>query len=235
MSKSTDTGNQESNSRKTKSLLQKELVASEIRYLRLFESAKDGVLILDAKTGKIVDVNPFLIDLLGYSREEFIEKSIWEIGTFKDIYENKEKFLELQQKEYVRYDELPLVTSAGGVIHVEFVSNVYLVNDNKVIQCHIRDITARKKAEAVLEKTANELAEIKKSADELNKFTEDIIDTVAEPLLAIDKDLRVIKASRSFYKFFKVTAEETIGKPIYELGNHQWDIPKLKELLEEII
>ena len=54
-------------------------------------------------------------------------------------------------------------------------------------------------------------------------------------MLAIDKDLRVIKASRSFYKFFKVTHEETIGKLIYELGNHQWDIPKLKELLEEII
>ncbi|MDA3943055.1 MAG: PAS domain S-box protein [Bacteroidetes bacterium] len=235
MSKSTDTGNQESNSRKTKSLIQKELFASEIRYRRLFESAKDGILILDPETGKITDVNPFLIEMLGYSREEFIEKSIWEIGTFQYIYENKEKFLELQQEEYVRYDELPLVTSAGHVIHVEFVSNVYLVNDNKVIQCQIRDITARKKAEAVLEKTANELAEIKKSADELNRFTEDIIDTVAEPLLAIDKDLRVIKASRSFYKFFKVTAEETIGKPIYELGNHQWDIPKLKELLEEII
>ncbi|MFO7999895.1 MAG: PAS domain S-box protein, partial [Marinilabilia sp.] len=220
---------------KKKSILRKELYASEICYRRLFESAKDGILILDAETGKIVDVNPFLIDLLGYTKNEFIEKSIWEIGAFQDIIENKDKFLELQQSEYVRYEDLPLETSDGRKIHVEFVSNVYLVENHKVIQCSIRDITARKDTEAVLEKTRKELAEIKKTADEFYKFTENIIDAVREPLLAIDEDLRVVKASRSFYNFFKVTAEETIGKLIFELGNHQWDIPKLKELLEEII
>jgi PAS domain S-box-containing protein len=212
-----------------------ELYASETRYRCLFQSTKDGILILDADTGKIVDVNPFLIDLLGYSKNEFIEKSIWDIGAFQDIIENKEKFLELQQKEYLRYDDLPLETSNGSKINVEFVSNVYLANNFKVIQCQIRDITARKEAEAVLEKTRKELAEIKKTTDELNKLTENIVDTVREPLLAIDKSLRVIKASRSFYEFFKVTATETIGKHIYQLGNRQWDIPRLKELLEEII
>ena len=227
--------NPEKEKGKEKSNLKEALIASEIRYRRLFESAKDGILILDALTGMIVDVNQFLIDLLGYSKKEFIEKSIWEIGAFQDIIENKDKFMELQQSEYVRYEDLPLETSDGSRIHVEFVSNVYLVNNHKVIQCSIRDITARKETEAVLEKTGKELAEIKKTADELNEFTENIIDTVREPLLAIDEDLRVIKASRSFYNFFKVTAGETIGKLIYELGNHQWDIPKLKELLEKII
>lgn len=235
MKKPIVTDNQEKKSIKKKSDLTAELYASETRYRRLFESAKDGILILDAETGKIVDVNPFLIELLGYTKEEFIEKSIWDIGTFQNIFENKEKFLELQQKEYARYEDLPLVTSDGREILVEFVSNVYLVKNNKVIQCQIRDITARKETEAALEKTRIELTEIKKTADELNKFTENVIDTIREPLLAIDKNLRVIKASRSFYKFFKVTAKETIGKLIYELGNHQWDIPKLKELLEEII
>ncbi len=121
--------------------------ASEIRYRRLFESAKDGILILDAKTGKIMEVNPFLIDLLGYSREQFIEKAIWEIGFFKDIVANKDKFLELQEKEYVRYEDLPLETADGRKINVEFVSNVYLVNNLKVIQCSIRDNTARKMAD----------------------------------------------------------------------------------------
>ncbi|MCA1760777.1 MAG: PAS domain S-box protein, partial [Bacteroidales bacterium] len=235
MRKSTAKGNQSEIHKKEKSVLQEELVASELRYRRLFESTKDGILILDAETGKIVDVNPFLIDLLGYSKNEFIEKFIWEIGAFQDIIENKEKFLELQQTEYVRYEDLPLETTDGSKILVEFISNVYFVNNDKVIQCQIRDITARKETEAILEKTRKELAEIKKTADELNKFTENVIDTVREPLLAIDKDLRVIKASRSFYNFFMVTAEETIGKLIYELGNHQWDIPKLKELLENII
>ena len=99
---------------------------SETRYRRLFESAKDGVLILDAESGMITDVNPFLIDLLGYKKETFIDKEIWEIGFFKDIAANKDKFLELQQMRYVRYDNLPLETFDGRMINVEFVSNVYI-------------------------------------------------------------------------------------------------------------
>ncbi|MCX6162943.1 MAG: PAS domain-containing protein, partial [Ignavibacteriae bacterium] len=111
---------------------------SEIRYRRLFESSKDGILLLDAETGKIADVNPFLIELLGYSRDQFVEKAIWEIGFFKDIVANKDKFSELQQKEYVRYENLPLETADGRKINVEFISNLYSANNIKVIQCQIR-------------------------------------------------------------------------------------------------
>ena len=128
----------------------KALIASEIRYRRLFESAKDGILILDAETGKIVDVNPFLIDLLGFSYEQFIEKAIWEIGSFKDIFSNYEKFLELQKNEYVRYHDLPIVTNTGRKIHVEFVSNVYSADNENVIQCNIRDISQRIEIETAL-------------------------------------------------------------------------------------
>ena len=128
----------------------KALIVSEARYRRLFESAKDGILILDAETGKIMDVNPFLIKMLGYSKEQFIEKVIWEIGFFKDIAANRDKFIELQQKKYVRYEDLPLETADGRQINVEFVSNVYLANKKKVIQCNIRDITKRKRAEELL-------------------------------------------------------------------------------------
>jgi two-component system CheB/CheR fusion protein len=120
---------------------------SETRYRRLFESAKDGILILSLETGKIIDVNQFLIDLLGYSKEQFIEKAIWEIGFFKDIIANKDKFLELQQMGFVRYENLPLETADGRKINVEFVSNVYLIGHYEVIQCNIRDITERKQAE----------------------------------------------------------------------------------------
>ena len=121
------------------------LRASETRYRRLFEAAHDGILILDAETGQIVDANPFLIDLLGFTREEFLGKKIWEIGLFKDVVANKDNFEELQRKESIRYENLPLETADGQNIAVEFVSNVYMVNDKKVIQCNIRDITERKK------------------------------------------------------------------------------------------
>ncbi len=134
------------------------LIASEIRYRRLFESAQDGILILDAETGMIVDVNPFLMMLLDYSKEQFIQKAIWEIGVFNDVIANYDKFLELQQKGYVRYENLPLKTSSGKVIHVEFVSNVYLVNESRVIQCNIRDISRRILADEALIK-AKDLAE----------------------------------------------------------------------------
>ncbi len=111
---------------------------SETRYRRLFETSQDGVLILDAETGMIMDVNPYMIDMLGYTKSQFFEKAIWEIGALKDIIANKEKFLELQQKEFLRYQDLPLNTMDGKKINVEFISNVYLVGDTKVIQCQIR-------------------------------------------------------------------------------------------------
>lgn len=120
---------------------------SEARYRRLFETAQDGILILNAQTGSITDVNPFLIKLLSYSREEFLGKQLWDIGLFKDIEASKEAFKELQAKEYVRYEDLPLRTRSGETINVEFVSNVYGVDGEQVIQCNIRDITKRKHAE----------------------------------------------------------------------------------------
>ena len=126
---------------------QDELIVSELRYRRLFESFKDGILIVSPVTGLITNVNPYLIDLLGYSFEEFIGKELWEIGTFKDIIANKEKFEELLEKQYVHYENLPLKTADGREIWVEFVSNVYEVDHRQVIQCNIRNITERKQAE----------------------------------------------------------------------------------------
>jgi len=127
-----------------------ELRASEIRYRRLFETAKDGILILDADTGRITDVNPFLKDLLGYSHTELLGRLLWEIGPFRDIAASRDAFGKLQRKKYIRYDNLPLETKGHRHRHVEFVSNVYRVNGTKVIQCNIRDITARYRAEQAL-------------------------------------------------------------------------------------
>ena len=125
---------------------------SEKRYRRLFESAKDGILILDADTGKVVDVNPFLTRLLGYSYDALCGKHLWEIGVFNDIAASKEAFQTLRDHEYIRYEDLPLKTRNGEPIDVEFVSNVYQVDNNRVIQCNIRDITERKRAEERIRK-----------------------------------------------------------------------------------
>jgi PAS domain S-box-containing protein len=123
------------------------LRASETSYRRLFEAAKDGILILDVDTGRITDVNPFLFHLLGFSRDEMIGKTVGELSPFKDIESNKVMLERLQKDGYVRYENLPLETRDGKHIAVEFVSNVYQAGDHKVIQCNVRDITERKNAE----------------------------------------------------------------------------------------
>lgn len=139
--------------RESRDSIVQNLKDSELRYRRLFESAQDGILILDAETGMIEDVNPFLINMLGYSREEFVEKKLWEVGAFRDIEASQIAFETLQENEYIRYEDLPLKAKDGRLIQVEFVSNVYLVDDEKVIQCNIRDITSRKKIEEALVKS----------------------------------------------------------------------------------
>ena len=136
---------------------------SELRYRRLFEAAQDGILILDAGTGLVEDVNPYLIIMLGYTRTEFIKKKLWEVGAFKDVEASKDAFEALQENEYIRYDDLPLKAKGGWLVPVEFVSNVYMVGNEKVIQCNIREITERKRADAALresEKRYHELARI---------------------------------------------------------------------------
>ncbi len=144
---------------------QETLKVSEVRYRRLFETAQDGILLLEADTGSITDVNPFLMDMLGYTFQDLVGKRLWEIGLFDDIAESKAAFASLQSSGYIRYEDLPLRTREGERREVEFVSNVYRINGEKVIQCNIRDITDRKRVEKERERLIGELqqalAEIK--------------------------------------------------------------------------
>ncbi len=127
-----------------------ELKVSELRYRRLFETAQDGILIIDFASGKIQDVNPFLLDLLGYTKEELIGKALWEIGAIVDKAAAISAFDVLKEESYIRYEDLPLKSKHGNIINVEFVSNAYVVDNIRVIQCNIRDISARKKIETEL-------------------------------------------------------------------------------------
>ena len=124
-----------------------DLKKSELQYRRLFETAQDAILILDGDTGKIIDANRFILDMLGYSLEYFVGKHLWELGFIKDKTLAQRAFTELQTNSYIRYEDLPLETKDGRSIDVEFVSNAYLVGDKKIFQCNIRDITERKRAD----------------------------------------------------------------------------------------
>ena len=171
----------------------KALMASELRYRRLFESAKDGILILEAETGMILDVNPFLRTLLGYSHEEFLGKRVWDLGFLRELIPNVENFQELMAKGYIRYENLPLKTASGKRIEVEFVSNVYMVEGQPVIQCNIRDITERVRdreelfaLNASLEELVRErTAQLQAANQELEAFAFSISHDLKAPLRAI--------------------------------------------------
>jgi PAS domain S-box-containing protein len=134
-----------------------DLALSETRYRRLFETAQDGILLVDPVTRQVFDANPFLTDLLGYSRAELVGKELWEIGLFRDAEASKGAFRTLREGGYIRYEDLPLQAHDGRHIEVEFVSNVYPVGGTEVIQCNIRDVTDRKRAEAALQATHDQL------------------------------------------------------------------------------
>jgi PAS domain S-box-containing protein len=140
---------------------------SELRYRRLFEAARDGILIVDPLTRKIVDINPFLLEFLGYTYSEIIGKELYQIGLLKDEATSQAAFSELLQYGYVRYEDLPLLTKDGRKVDVEFVSNLYPEGDRQIIQCNVRDIAARKRADAALRQSEERFKLVARAVSEV--------------------------------------------------------------------
>jgi PAS domain S-box-containing protein len=192
---------------------------SELRYRRLFETAQDGILLVDFETGMIVDVNPFLIKMLDYSKEDFLKKYLWEVGVFKDIAASKVKFKALQKKKYIRFENLPLETKSGKKINVEFVSNAYKVDDETVIQCNIRDITDRKKTEELLKISNLRFEEL------FNNMTGGV---VVYDAIDNGNDFIIKDFNHGAEKIEKISKEKILGKRITEVFKGAKDFGILK-------
>ena len=123
---------------------------SETRYRRLFEAAHDGVLIVDTHTGKIIDANPFMTTLLSCTHDQMIGKELYEIGFLADAQASRDMFETLKAAGQMRYESRPLQNRDGNAREVEVVANLHEENGHSVIQCNVRDITERKRAEVAL-------------------------------------------------------------------------------------
>ncbi len=167
---------------------------SEVSYRRLFEAARDGILILDIDTGRIADVNPFLVELLGFSRDEMMGKTVGELSPFKDILSNQLMLERLQREGYVRHENLPLETRDGRHIAVEFVSNVYQAGDKQVIQCNVRNITERKEAE--------------KALLESGRFNRATLDALDAHLAVLDKDGKILATNQAWREFAEANSAD---------------------------
>lgn len=188
---------------------------SEVRYRRLFETAKDGILILDANTGRILDANPFMTELLGYSPGEFLGKELWEIGLFSDKSESEAAFRELQQQGYVRYDHLPLETKNGKKIEVEFVSNVYHVDHRYVAQCNIRDTSERSRLARQTKEQAEALADLHRRKDEFLAMLSHELRNPLAPLLNAVQLLRLQRDESGLQQRARAIIERQLGQLVH--------------------
>ncbi len=176
------------------------LCVSETRCRRLFDAAREGVLLLDPATRKITDANPFIIQLLGFTLEEFVGKELWEIGLRKDQQASQETFRALLRKSYVCYEDLPLQSKSGRTREVEVVINLYLEGAHPVVQCNVRDITDRKRVEQELMaakseinrqavelqiKVAEHTIQLRQTISELEAFSFSISHDMRSPLSAM--------------------------------------------------
>jgi len=186
-----------------------DLKTSELRYRRLFQTAQDAILILDGDTGEVIDANKFILDMLGYPLEYFVGKHLWELGFIKDKSIAQHAFTELKTNGYIRYEDIPLEKNDGQGFNVEFISNVYLVGDTKIIQCNIRDITDKKLVQDALRASETRYRRL--------------FETAQDGILILDEETGTIVDANKFIL-------EMLGYPLeYFVGKHLWELGFIKD------
>ena len=181
---------------------QKAITVSEVRYRRLFESAKEGIIILNAETGEIVDINPFMLNNFGYRKDELIGKQLYEIDILKDSFFNRDSFLELLQRESIRYEDIPLKKKDGTYLAAEFIANVFWIDNVKVLQCNIHDITQRKRTEESLR-----FSEARLHA---------LLQTIPDMIWLKDPDGVYLSCNKTCEKFLGAKEADIVGKTDYD-------------------
>jgi len=214
---------------------------SEERLAVTLKSIGDAVMATDAE-GHVTLLNPIAEQLTGWTQAEAAGRPVEEI--FHIINQKTRQPSTIPVKETLAHGMIrgltnsTLLVARDGSERAIADSCAPIFNHaGRVIGAVMvfRDVTKRNEIETGLEKTRKELELIKQTADAAHEYSDSIINTVREPLISLNQDLRVVSASRSFYEVFKVNPGETVGQLIYDLGNKQWDIPKLRELLETIL
>ena len=207
------------------------LKISELQYRRLFEAARDGILILDSDRGRITDANPFMTELLGYSHDELLGKELWEIGLLQDKEAGQEAFRQLQQGGYIRYENLPLENRSGERREVEFVSNLYREDGHTVIQCNIRDITERKRVEAELVAASARHGRQDAVLEERTRMAQEIHDTLAQGFTGIITQLGA--AEEALARAPRPTSPDTLAVSQAQLEKVRLRIGKARDLARE--
>jgi two-component system CheB/CheR fusion protein len=213
------------------------LIASEYSE-SIINTVREPLIVLDQDL-RVVTVSRSFYEFFKVKPEETVGQLIYDLGNKQWDIPKLRELLETilpQKTTFNNYEvEHDFATIGRRIMLLNARQIERGLGKERIILLAIEDITERKEIEDGLEKTRKELAVIKKSADEASEFAESVINTVRESLISLDQDLRVVAVSRSFYEFFKVKPEETVGQLIYDLGNKQWNIPKLRELLETIL
>ena len=204
----------------------------------IINTVREPLIVLDQDL-RVVVVSRSFYEFFKVKPQETVGKLIYDLGNKQWDIPKLRELLETilpQKTSFDNYEvehDFAIIGKRIMLLNARQIQRV--LGKERIILLAIEDITERREIENGLEKTRKELEVIKQSADEASDFAESVINTVREPLISLDKDLRVVTVSRSFYEFFKVKPEETIGQLIYDLGNKQWNIPKLRELLETIL